>query len=126
MTLVYETDAGARAYTKGAPELLDIENAGDLTVLDAAGAWAQEGLRVLAIAERPLLAGDRSAQEIEAGLHLLGIVAFHDPLRATSLAAVGDARAAGIQVRMVTGDHPATARTIGRALGLVDDEIVHA
>jgi magnesium-transporting ATPase (P-type) len=66
---------------------------------------------------------DASPDEIESGLHLLGLAAFHDPLRATSLDAVAQARAAGIEVRMVTGDHPATARTIGRALGLADDQI---
>jgi Ca2+-transporting ATPase len=52
------------------------------------------------------------------------VVALHDPLRRTSAPAIAAARRAGIAVRMITGDHPATARTIGRELGLADEAIV--
>jgi Ca2+-transporting ATPase len=49
---------------------------------------------------------------------------LHDPLRETAAESIAAAQAAGIHVRMLTGDHPATSRTIGHALGLADEDIV--
>ena len=62
---------------------------------------------------------------LEHELRLVGLVALHDPLRATASAAVAEARSAGLRVEMVTGDHPITARAIGRALDL-PEEAIHA
>ena len=52
------------------------------------------------------------------------MIALHDPLRATAAHSIAAARRAGIGVRMVTGDHPATARTIARALGLDESAVL--
>jgi Ca2+-transporting ATPase len=94
-------------------------------LLDVASAWAAEGFRVLAVATREL---DRdttlAVEDVERDLRLLGMVALRDPLRASAAPAVDAARHAGIGVRMLTGDHPATARTIGRALGIAEDAIM--
>ena len=125
MTIVYEGADGRHVFVKGAPEslaALATGNADDLLV--AAGAWAAEGLRVLAVAARELEPDSESDVEIERDVHLLGVIALHDPLRPTAAAAVDAARTAGIEVRMLTGDHPATARTIGHALGLPDEAIL--
>ena len=125
MTMVYEDADGRHAFVKGAPEslaALATGNADDLLV--PAGAWAAEGLRVLAVAARELGPDSGLDVEIERDLHLLGVIALHDPLRATAAAAVDAARTAGIDVRMLTGDHPATAHTIGHALGLPDEAIL--
>jgi len=123
MTRVYENERGRRAFMKGAPEIVMALAAPAGELLDAVAAWAGEGLRVLAVATREV--GDQPLDEaIETGLELLGIVAFHDPLRPSALAAVDEARGAGISIRMLTGDHPATARTIGRSLGLDDEAII--
>ena len=125
MTIVYGDGEGRHAFSKGAPEslaALAAGNAEDLLVL--ASVWAAEGLRVLAVAERDLEPDARSDAEIERDLDLLGVIALHDPLRATAAAAVDAARNAGIEIRMLTGDHPATARTIGHALGLPDEAIL--
>ncbi|HEU4672063.1 MAG TPA: HAD-IC family P-type ATPase, partial [Candidatus Limnocylindrales bacterium] len=54
------------------------------------------------------------------------LVGFADPVRAGIEEAVGATRAAGIQVVVVTGDHPATAASIARAIGLEDGDIVTA
>jgi Ca2+-transporting ATPase len=123
MTVVYAEGARRRAFSKGAPEMVAAA-ARDPALLDAAAAWAGEGLRVLAVA-----AGDAGLdgpldETVEDELEIVGLVALHDPLRPTSAAAIDEARTAGIGVRMVTGDHPATARTIGRALGLEEAAIV--
>ncbi len=123
MTLLYEEAQGVHAYTKGAFELVAVDDDADGELAELAGYWAGEGLRVLAVADRLDVDPEAEPEEIESGLHLLGLVAFHDPLRASSVQAVDEARAAGIEVRMVTGDHPSTARTIGRALGLAEEAI---
>jgi magnesium-transporting ATPase (P-type) len=124
MTVVYETIDGFRTIAKGAPEVLAaraVQPAAEQQhLLDAARAWAEEGLRVLAVGER--WTRDRVTGE-NAELSILGLVALHDPLRAEAPEAIASAQAAGVDVRMLTGDHPETARTIGHALGLAPDAV---
>ncbi len=125
MTLVYVTDGRRRAFTKGAPEILAaLAEASEDDLFDTADTWATEGLRVLAVAARELEPAEAADEDVERNVRLLGVIALHDPLRASASAAVEAARTAGIQVRMLTGDHPATARTIGHALGLADESIL--
>ena len=81
------------------------------------------GLRVLALAYRalPLEEADTvAADPMGAVRHLVfvGLVGIIDPLRPEAIEAVRVAHAAGIDVRMITGDHPATVRAIGSELGL--------
>ena len=79
---------------------------------------AAEGYRVLAVA-RGLRESEGELRETElSGLTLLGLIGFLDPLRPDAAAAVTLARRAGVQVVMITGDHPATALAIARDLGL--------
>jgi P-type Ca2+ transporter type 2C len=84
---------------------------------------AGSGLRVLALAGRPMgdfpqemLAGDPMAQVQD--LRFYGLVGIIDPLRPEAKLAVESALAAGIDVRMITGDHVVTAEAIARELGL--------
>lgn len=81
------------------------------------------GLRVLALAARPMgdfpmdeLTSDPMAQVQE--LRFLGLVGIIDPLRAEAKAAVVEALGAGIDVRMITGDHVVTGQAIAHELGL--------
>ncbi len=82
-------------------------------------ALAEQGLRVLAVARRAGLAvaGDADADDAENGLELVGLIGIHDPPRSGVGDAIGAARAAGIKLAMLTGDHPATARAIARQVG---------
>jgi cation-transporting ATPase I len=81
---------------------------------------ARRGYRVLAVAERP--ASDRA--DLDDGrvnrLEFRGLVALADPIRATATAAVTQLRAAGVDVVMVTGDHPSTAAAIGAELNMIN------
>jgi Ca2+-transporting ATPase len=82
-----------------------------------------QGLRVLAFAARLLSAGDRTAVDsdpmsLTQDLSFVGMVGIIDPLRAEATGAVHVALGAGIDVRMITGDHAVTARAIGESLGL--------
>jgi sodium/potassium-transporting ATPase subunit alpha len=77
---------------------------------------ADRGLRVLALAWRPLAAGEAPA---EAGLELGGLIGLEDPPRPDVHAAVTRCHEAGVRVVMVTGDHPHTALALAREIDLV-------
>ena len=84
---------------------------------------AAAGQRVIALARRAMSEGsDRiAAGDVESGLCLLGLVGLIDPPRPEAIAAVAECRVAGIRVKMITGDHIATARAVALQLGLADD-----
>ncbi|MDO9500044.1 HAD-IC family P-type ATPase [Falsiroseomonas sp.] len=126
-TLHPDPDGGDLILLKGAPERI-LELCADAPDFDRA-AWASqaealaaEGQRVLGFAALAAPAGavQLSAETLAGGPRLLGLIGFIDPPRPEAMAAVRDARAAGIRVVMITGDHAATAREIARQLGLDD------
>ena len=127
MTVILNRPEGRVAFVKGAPELVIERSLGEVTRarLEAtARAWAEEGLRVLAVARRELPPDARLEEDdVERELELVGLLALHDPLRETAAQAVEDARAAGVRLKMLTGDHPVTARAIAGALGLEDEDV---
>ena len=108
------------ALVKGAPERALRMCAGiDRAAWhDRAEAMAGQGLRVLALAERPQKGRALDPDELNSDLQFLGLVGLMDPPRAEAVAAVADCQAAGIQVKMITGDHAGTAMAIARAVGL--------
>src|SRR5205085_11953635 len=59
-------------------------------------------------------------EDIERSLVYVGFVAIRDPLREDAKEAVAQCRAAGIEVKMITGDNVETARAIGGEIGLLD------
>ncbi|MDO9583497.1 MAG: HAD-IC family P-type ATPase [Desulfomicrobium sp.] len=91
-----------------------------------AEAMAKKGLRVLAVAGGETSPSSGSADEKSlSGLLFYGLVGFIDPLRPEAVESVRICKIAGIQVMMITGDHPATAGAIAGELGLSDrDEAV--
>ena len=133
-TLHRAPDGRRLVFVKGAPErMLEMcvrqRGEGGAQVLDAAH-WeaciarsAAEGERVLGFAckQVPDDVGALSFDGLEDGLELLGLVGFIDPPRAEAMAAIAECRSAGIAVKMITGDHGATARAIARQLGLAED-----
>jgi Ca2+-transporting ATPase len=76
---------------------------------------AGQGLRIIAVAAgaAPAATDDRAAQH--AGLRLVGLIGFSDPLRAGVADALESCRRAGVRVIMITGDHPATAHAVAEA-----------
>ncbi len=133
-TLHHCPDRVPAVYVKGAPEQV-MAMCSHVATLDGtqpidAQPWheaierlAADGQRVLALARRSLPegAGSISSDDVEGGLTLLGLVGLIDPPRPEAIAAVAECRAAGIRIKMITGDHAATARAIARQLGLDDD-----
>jgi Ca2+-transporting ATPase len=133
MTIIRRTEQGPVVYSKGAPdvllkrcaarftldgriELLDDEHR--LLIGAANASLAQQALRVLGIAYKPLGQLVSSDEEVEHDLIFLGLLAMKDPLRSEATEAVRLCRQAGIRTAMITGDHKETAVAISRELGL--------
>jgi magnesium-transporting ATPase (P-type) len=139
MAVLDRDAAGQRAiHVKGAPEAV-LEMCADQRAPDGGtapldpGHWhrmvedfAAEGQRVIALAARP--AGEDATtltpDDVTGRLTLVGMVGLIDPARAEAAAAVAECRDAGIRVKMITGDHAATARAIAARIGLENAEQV--
>ena len=141
MATLHDAGDGRRVvYVKGAVEkvlarcaaALDASGAPD--ALDAAAVHMQvnelagAGLRVLGFARADLPAGHDHLRhgDVASGLTFLGLQAMMDPPRAEAIAAVRACQAAGVTVKMITGDHSVTATAIARQIGIAgaDDEAV--
>jgi cation-transporting ATPase F len=89
-------------------------------VLSAAEALARQGLRVLAAATASIEPGGPFGAETLAGtLTFTGLHAMADPPRAAAISAVRACHSAGIDVKMITGDHASTAAAIAQELGIL-------
>jgi Ca2+-transporting ATPase len=134
MTTLHESSSGLMAYSKGAADEIlatctrQMRERGEVavTAADLEGIrevehrLAAAGLRVLAIAQRR----GASVEDMERDMTLLGLVAMMDPPRPEAKAAVDTCKSAGVRVVMITGDHPLTASTIARELGILSAERV--
>ena len=110
---VHDADAGPLPADGAVKELYLAENA----------RLGSEGLRVLATARKDFDATSFDATAdllplVASGLELLSLVGIVDPPRPTAKASIEKATAAGIRVRMITGDHAVTAGAIARELGI--------
>jgi P-type Ca2+ transporter type 2C len=139
MTVIRQHQGQPWAFVKGAPEVIlarcsrlrtntGVETLTDSTqvhMLEASALMANEALRMLALAERPLgpvpgVAHEPlHADDLERDLILLGLVGLQDPPRPEAFDAVQRCTRAGIRTVMITGDHPDTARAIARELGIL-------
>jgi Ca2+-transporting ATPase len=114
---------GVRLAAKGAPEAvfrlcrLSQDQLGEAQRV--VGAFAEAGLRVLGVAVASCAAPPETPEA--ATFAFAGLVGFLDPLRADVVDALAEARGAGIDVLMITGDHPATAAAIARRAGIATD-----
>lgn len=132
MATLHRDGDGRVIYKKGSVErLLDscrqvLDAGGNEVPIDAAAvhravdSMASEGLRVLAFACRRLPVGHArlAPEDVAGGLTLLGLQGMIDPPRAEAIRAVARCQSAGIEVKMITGDHKGTAVAIARQLGL--------
>jgi magnesium-transporting ATPase (P-type) len=85
---------------------------------------SNQGLRVLAAATRQVDQdkNDLTPRDLESDMVFLGLVGIIDPPRPEAIEAIEICQQAGIHVKMITGDHPGTARSIGREMGIGDGE----
>lgn len=137
-TLNHDHENHAVIFVKGAPEqilAMCIEQrsiSGGTEPLDIdywhekADSIAAQGQRVLAIAVRPVPVEHTVLEfaDVEGMLILIGLVGLIDPPRPEAIEAVAECHGAGIQVKMITGDHRGTAAAIGRQIGLHNSNTV--
>jgi Ca2+-transporting ATPase len=85
---------------------------------------AEDGMRVLGVAFRPLKNADEhfEAENLEKELIFAGLVAMIDPIRPEGKEAIQTCQRAGIRPVMITGDHPLTAQHIAQELGIEQSE----
>jgi magnesium-transporting ATPase (P-type) len=133
-TLNQAGDGSRRIFVKGAPDellrlcRLETDRRGPVPLDEAywqerIAASAREGERVLGFATKRVarLTQRIDFPDMDDGLVFLGLVGFIDPPREEAIAAIAECHAAGIAVKMVTGDHGETAAAIARQLGLDGD-----
>lgn len=129
MSLWREDSGVCRLYAKGAPESLGLQGDGEIV------RWAEQGYRVLGVGVADVGVDFDVGVEVEGGVpppiaqalqHLqwLGLLVFIDPLRPGAAHAVAQAHQAGMEVLMLSGDHPLTATAVARAVGLAHADVV--
>jgi magnesium-transporting ATPase (P-type) len=133
MAVLHHDHAGnAEIHAKGAPERIfamcssQRTSDGGKAPLDVEYWNAQvevitaQGQRVIALAVRPVTQDCLvlNASEVDGKLILLGLVGLIDPPRGEAIDAISECHAAGIRVKMITGDHAGTAMAIARQIGL--------
>ena len=119
-TLHRAPDGQPTLFVKGAPEkVLELCGmGGDTAWHDRIARAASAGERVLGFATRQWPAGDALGPSVIHHCRFLGIVGFIDPPRPEAMDAIAQCASAGIEVKMITGDHAATAGAIAAQLGL--------
>jgi calcium-translocating P-type ATPase len=122
MAVLQQEPEGGVTYVKGAPERVFPMCAGldHAHWRDRAAAMAAQGLRVLAFAERAETGSQIDENALEGGCVFLGLLGLMDPPRPEAVAAIAECQAAGIRIKMITGDHAGTAAAIAKAIGLAN------
>ncbi len=127
MFTLHERAKGHVTIAKGALESIlgicsnSVNRNGDwkLNVSDEANKLASQGYKVIAAASKehlePIMANN--------DFTFLGLIGLIDPPRESVAEAIRECKTAGIKVVMITGDHPATAKEIGRQLGIESTQV---
>ena len=123
-TLNGETER--RIIIKGAPEVIMKRCAVHIggspleiqQVLAQIELMGSKGMRVLAVAQKDFNKTELSDIDVQDGFQFIGLLGMIDPPRAEAVEAIKLCHDAGIVVKMITGDHRATARSIGMEIGL--------
>jgi len=138
MATLHATPTGNTIYVKGSVEAIVkrcslmlnssghnrpidcVETLRETTIEREVSIMARQGLRVLAFAKKPVPNTQNSVDhsDIETGLIFLGLQGMIDPPRQSAIDAVKACQDAGIQVKMITGDHAMTAQAIARRMGI--------
>jgi Ca2+-transporting ATPase len=125
MATFHQKGANFVVFVKGSVERLmslceDLSMEDQEEILNAVESYAADGLRVLAFAKKelPVEKSGITHEDLRQGLKFIGLQAMIDPPRKEAIDAVWHSREAGINVKMITGDHVTTATAIARKLGL--------
>ncbi len=136
--LHHDYEGHAFIHVKGAPEVV-LSMCADQRAADGSAelldpdhwhemleSMASEGQRVIAVATRAVALEHTvlNSSDLDGQLTLIGLIGLIDPPRPEAIDAVAECHAAGIRVKMITGDHAATARAIAALIGLKNTDRV--
>ncbi len=127
MTTIHEKDGGFWVITKGASETISgmfKDAALKEDIQEEEAKMAREGMRVIGFAGKEIkeMPADMSPGNIEKDLEFIGLVGLIDPPREEAKQAIAECKSAGIVPVMITGDHPLTATSIARQIGIIDSD----
>jgi cation-transporting ATPase E len=116
--------ADGSGYVLGAPEVIGPHVAGDAAneIARLTGEWAEEGLRVICFAAVPSearLRGEAGAPVIPDGLQGMALFALREQLRPDARETLDRLTAAGVRLKLISGDNPQTVAALTRQIGLV-------
>lgn len=118
----------AVVFVKGAPEVLlskaNLTKEEKRNWQKKASQFAQQGQRVLGFAFKEVSEKQELTHEALTDLTFAGLAGIIDPPKASAIQAVKECQAAGIAVKMITGDHKDTAKAIGKEIGLKHTDTV--
>ncbi|MGE5086259.1 MAG: cation-translocating P-type ATPase [Bacillota bacterium] len=123
MTHVWSNDQGEsvlamKGAVEGVIEHSDVQDPEKEEILGTVRRLASEGKRILGLASKKgYFSGDRAQDE--KGVHFVGLLVFSDPIRQSAKKAIDECQKAGVQIKMLTGDHLLTAHAIADELKIV-------
>lgn len=116
------------AFTKGAPEhVFKLCNLDEVEIerhKEVLNKMAAQSLRVIAIASAVYINPIFPVNQSDLKLNFIGLIAFEDPIRPEVPAAMEECKAAGVKVKIITGDFPMTAKSIANQIGLDKDSLI--
>ncbi len=121
MTVVVKYKDKLYSITKGAPDVIfdrAYDESEDAVKMNKA--MADRALRVLGVCVKEIDEIPKNLDELEHGLHFIGLIGMIDPARPEVKKAIEEAKKAGIRTIMITGDHVLTAAAIAKSLGIIE------
>jgi Ca2+-transporting ATPase len=126
-SILRESRRGIEIYMAGAPEeVMEFSRSGALRFEEELRKQAAEGRRVIAIAHKSISSAEKGLPfvDLERDLDLDGLLSFEDPPRKGVKDTIAIAKQAGVRTIIVTGDHPLTASSIAREVGIPSEKVL--
>lgn len=127
MTTVNIINGQPIAIVKGAPEVLleRCEGCDTEDILKITNGLAQEALHILGVAIKPLaeIPANPNSEDLECGLHFIGLLGMRDSLDKSTLEAIAKCKKSGIKTIMISGDHITTATAFAKKSGILYDDL---
>lgn len=125
MTTIHEKDGKLWVITKGAAEVITAmisDTAMHPVIKEREEAMAAEGMRVIGFAGKLMdeLPPEITPATIETGMEFIGLAGLIDPPREEAVEAITQCKRAGVISVMITGDHPLTAASIAKQIGILE------
>ncbi len=124
-TVLVDNNGKYQLIVRGAPELLmsfsqNINEAEKRQLNQWISAEGRLGRRVLGIAAKDVERTEFNLNQDDQGLEFLGLISFTDPVKKSAVEAVKQAKALGVEIKILTGDRPEVAETVAREIGLIE------